>query len=85
MHYSFKLTKAQLDYLADESYILSTKAGRPIERTFQVLGQEKGSGKLLIKLSYKGSYSYERVFLLSADGKTERFPGGFMTNPFLTK
>lgn len=72
----FRLTKSQLDYIADGSYGFVTKAGKGVYRDLKVIAQERLTGNIIIKESYSGDYSYEKSFILSPEGRTEklRFP-----------
>ena len=77
-----KLTKAQLDYLSEGYYTLKDTLGHPICRYLEIVAQDKNTGNILVKMKYKGHYSYEKKFILDTDGMIEKFKGNFITNSY---
>jgi|GEM_PF-2585811 len=69
-----KASKHQKKYISDSTYSIVSPNGRSFERTFELLAHNMNSGKLLIKEKVVyGADKYEKVYLLSEEGKTEKF------------
>lgn len=72
----FKTSKQQESFLNESTYSLLTPCGRNFERTFEMLARNTRSGKILVKEKVVyGSEKYEKIFVLSKDGKSEKFKG----------
>ncbi len=72
----FKASKRQKKYLEESTYNLTTPGGRNFERTFELLAQSILSGKILVKEKMAfGSDQYEKVYVLSPEGETEKYRG----------
>lgn len=77
----FQLTRAQLDYLAEGSYGFVTQSGKSVYRDLKVVAQDKVTNCVIIKESYFGDYNYEKSFLLSPEGRTEKLRLVNKSNP----
>lgn len=77
----FRLTKQQMNFLAEGSYGFITNSGKSYYRDLKVVAQEKTTGKVLVKESYIGDYSYEKKFILSPEGRSEKFKNFRHSNP----
>jgi len=77
----FRLTKSQLDYIAEGSYGFLTRAGKSVYRDLKVVAQDSFSGNVVVKETYSGDYSYEKNFMLSPEGRTEKLKLSYQTNP----
>ncbi len=70
----FKTSEQQEKFLAESTYSILTPGGRNFERTFELLGHNVFSGKILVKEKVVyGLDRYEKVFILSKEGKAEKF------------
>jgi len=79
----FRLTRAQLDYLADGSYGFVTRSGKSVYRDLKVIAQEKQTGCVIVKESYNGDYNYEKSFILCPEGRTEKLKLSYKSNPIV--
>lgn len=79
----FRLTRDQMDYLADGSYGFVTRAGKSVYRDLKVIAQEKQTGCVIVKEVYSGDYNYEKTFILSPEGRTEKLKLSYKSNPIL--
>lgn len=77
----FRITKQQMNFLSDGSYGFVTNSGKSYYRDLKVVAQEKTSGNLIVKEVYNGEYSYEKKFLLSPEGRSEKLRASKQTNP----
>lgn len=70
-----------MDYLAEGSYGFVTQSGKSVYRDLKVIAQDKLTSCAIVKESYYGDYNYEKSFLLSPDGKTEKLRFLNKSNP----
>jgi hypothetical protein len=77
----FKLTQEQLSFIAEGSYGFVTRSGKSYYRDLKIIAQDKKSGNAVVKETYSGDYDYEKQFILSPDGKTEKFKASHQTSP----
>lgn len=71
-----KASKLQKEFITDSTYSIMTPGGRNFERTFELLAQNALSGKILVKEKVLfGTDKYEKIFVLSKEGKAEKFRG----------
>lgn len=77
----FRLTKQQMNFLAEGSYGFMTNSGKSYYRDLKVVAQEKNTGKVLVKEIYTGNYTYEKKFILSPEGRSEKFKDFRHSNP----
>ncbi|HSA06276.1 MAG TPA: hypothetical protein P5556_03780 [Candidatus Gastranaerophilales bacterium] len=72
----FKISKNQEKFINDSTYCIMTPGGKNFERTFELLAYNTLSGKILLK--EKVSFDcckYEKMYVLSSEGETEKFKG----------
>ncbi len=71
-----KASEEQEKFLNDGTYSIVTPGGKNFERTFELLAHNINSGKILVKerVVY-GRELYEKTFVLSREGKTEKYKG----------
>ena len=79
----FRLTQQQLNYIADGSYGFVTRSGKSVYRDLKVVAQIKQTGCVIVKETYNGDYNYEKSFILSPEGRTEKLKLGYKSNPIL--
>lgn len=79
----FRLTRKQMDYLADGSYGFMTRSGKSVYRDLKVIAQEKQTGCVIVKEHYSGDYNYEKTFILSPEGRTEKLKVNYKSNPIV--
>lgn len=79
----FRLTRAQLDYLAEGSYGFVTRSGKSVYRDLRVIAQEKLTSCVIVKETYNGDYNYEKNFILSPEGRTEKLKVSYKTSPIM--
>ena len=75
-----KISKSQESYLRCGSYAIPASFAISLYRKLEVAGVDHNSGNLLVKETYAGqNYNYEKFFVLSPNGKSEKYKG----QPFL--
>jgi hypothetical protein len=66
----------QESYLNSGSYTISGSAGKIFTRIRQLLAFNPSSGNILVKeKTYCNDYNYEKMFVVSRDGKPEKYKG----------
>ncbi|MDD3013138.1 MAG: hypothetical protein PHC34_05490 [Candidatus Gastranaerophilales bacterium] len=70
-----KLSQAQRNYLDSGTYEVTSIDGKKLLRRLEVIGIDPNSGFLLIMESYADNYPYIKQFILSPEGKTEKYKG----------
>ncbi len=72
----FKASKHQKKFIDEGTYSIVSPGGRNFERNFELLAYNTLSGKILLK--EKVVYcedKYEKVYILTSEGKTEKYKG----------
>jgi hypothetical protein len=77
----FRLTQEQINFIAEGCYGFVTRSGKSYYRELKVIAQDKISGKAIVKETYSGDYDYEKNFVLSPDGRTEKLKASYKTSP----
>lgn len=63
-------------YLNSGSYIIPTSEGKIFKRIRELLALNPSSGNILVKeKTYCDDYNYEKMVVVSRDGKPEKFKG----------
>ena len=75
-----KLSLAQLNYLDSGTYVVTSLEGKKLLRELEVVGIDPDTGNLLIMESYADNYPYKKTFILSQEGKTEKYKGQMFKN-----
>lgn len=70
-----KLSKDQENYLQASNYTVDLECGAKFQRKLTVVGLEPFSGNILIKETYSGLYKYQKLLVISACGREEKFKG----------
>ncbi|MEW5821737.1 MAG: hypothetical protein AB1782_16200 [Cyanobacteriota bacterium] len=68
----FRLSKEQLNYLADHSYGFFTQSGSYFYRNLRVIAQNIKTGYVIVKETYDDGYEYEKSYYLSPEGRKEK-------------
>lgn len=70
-----KISENQRNFLISGTYEILTHFGSSFFRKLQVIGQDPDSGKLLVKETYSGNHPYNKLFVLSSEGRSEKYRG----------
>lgn len=70
------ISSQQKNYLDDGTYCLNSLDGRPFKRIRKLMALNPFSGNILVKEKVCcNDYNYEKVFVITPDGRPEKFKG----------
>ncbi len=70
-----EISEAQRNFLISGTYQILSAFGTCLFRKLQIIGCNPYSGDVLVRETYSGSSCYKKLFVLSPDGKTEKYKG----------
>ena len=75
-----KISDEQKNFLITGTYEILSNFGSSFFRKLQVIGQDPDSGKVLVKETYSGNHPYNKLFVLSPEGRSEKYRGQLFQN-----
>ncbi len=72
-----KISEEQRNFLISGTYKVLSAFGTSLLRKLQIIGSDPDSGNILVRETYSDATGYSRIFVLSPDGKTEKYRGQF--------